>query len=262
MTTACDIVASIEETKGWSINREEGLHHGRWDRPVKNVTLCWKATPEAMEAAGARGDDLIIGHESHYDPYDFDFNAFVTRGWQEWGLNKRRKQTLDKYKLSYLRLHSSVDGLYVGEGFATLLGLGAPVKTANGAPVWDRPECSFAELVEHVKQCTGLPHLRVCPAKGMQQRVHRIGLLFGGSGLDSNVGVQQHLADAGCDVFISGESDNYGFRYGLECGIPTIETSHEVSENTGLRHFCEVLAKRFTELRFTFFENPHTWQMA
>jgi putative NIF3 family GTP cyclohydrolase 1 type 2 len=60
---------------------------------------------------------------------------------------------------------------------------------------------------------------------------------------------------AGCDVFVAGECDNYGFRYAAECGIPTIETSHETSENAGFRHFMGMLQKRFPDLRFTFFEN-------
>jgi len=262
MTTPCDIAAFVEELKGWTINREEGVHHGRWDHQIRSVTMCWKATLDAMEDAGRRGDDLMIGHESLYDPYDFDFNAFVRPGWQSWSLNERRRELLNKHKLTYLRLHSSVDGLYVGEGFAELLNLGAPVKGKNGATVWDRPECTLAELLAHVKTRVGLSPVRVCAPKGMQQRVHRIGLLIGGAGLDANVGAQEHLIAAGCDVFIAGECDNYGFRYAQECGVPTIETSHEVSENPGLRKFHAALEKRFPELRFTFCENSCPYVIA
>ncbi|MBI5725689.1 MAG: Nif3-like dinuclear metal center hexameric protein [Planctomycetes bacterium] len=262
MVTPCDIAAYIEELKGWQINREEGVHHGRWDHRISAVTVCWKATPEALEDAGRRGDDLVIGHESLYDPYDFDFNAFVRPGWQNWGTNERRKKLLQKYNLTFLRLHSSVDGLYVGQGFADMLELGEPTKAHDGAPLWEIEQCPLSDLVRRVKEKTGLPSLRVCAPKGLEQKVSKIGLLIGGAGLDSNVGGQQRLIDAGCDVLISGESDNYGFRFAAENGIPTIETSHEVCENPGLRRFCGVLAGRFTDLRFTFYENPCVWQMA
>ncbi|NLF40818.1 hypothetical protein GX586_15350 [bacterium] len=261
MITACDIIEHFEKLKGWPIGREEGVQHGRWDRPVRNVTVCWKATLAVFAEAGGRGDDLIIGHESLYDPYDFDFNAFVQRGWQEWALNKRRREALDKHNLSYLRLHSTVDQLFIGRGFADMLGLDQPVKADNGAHVWERDECELRELVEYVKKCTGLPLLRVCAPKGLGQRVHRIGLLLGGGGLDSNVGAQQRLADAGCDVLISGESDNYGFRYAQDCGIPTIETSHELCENPGIRLFMKALGEQFKELRITFYENKCPYEI-
>ena len=63
------------------------------------------------------------------------------------------------------------------------------------------------------------------------------------------------------DVFIAGESDSYGFRFSQECGIPMIETSHEVSENPGLRRFTDMLAKAFPELGCHFFENPCVWEV-
>jgi putative NIF3 family GTP cyclohydrolase 1 type 2 len=255
VTTPCDIAAYVEELKGWTLNREEGVQHGRWDHEIRSVTLCWKATPGALEDAGSRGDDMVIGHESLYDPYDFDFNAFVAPGWQGWAINKRRKALLEKHKLTFMRIHTSADGICVGLGFAEWLGLGQWTKAENGALVWDRPECTLAELVAYVKQRTGLPAMRVSNVHSMDHKVRRIGLLGGGCGLDACVAVQERLAAAKCDVFIAGEADNYGFRFGAECGIPIIETSHEIAENPGLRTFMQMLAERFPKLRFTFYEN-------
>jgi putative NIF3 family GTP cyclohydrolase 1 type 2 len=95
----------------------------------------------------------------------------------------------------------------------------------------------------------------------MDRRVKRVGLPWGGMGLFVNVGYQQQLIDQGCDVFIAGETDNYGFRFAQECGIPMIETSHEVSENRGLAHFTEMQAEAFPQMEFRFFENPCVWSM-
>ena len=80
--------------------------------------------------------------------------------------------------------------------------------------------------------------------------MHRVGLPWGGLGLFVNVGYQQRLIEQGCDVFIAGESDNYGFRFAAECGIPMIETSHELSENDGLRRFAEMLSGGFPDVQF------------
>ncbi|NOY75007.1 MAG: hypothetical protein GXP32_04360 [Kiritimatiellaeota bacterium] len=62
----------------------------------------------------------------------------------------------------------------------------------------------------------------------------RVGLPWGGLGLFVNVAYQQFLFEHGCDVFIAGESDNMGFRFAEECGIPMIETSHEVNKKRKL----------------------------
>jgi putative NIF3 family GTP cyclohydrolase 1 type 2 len=61
---------------------------------------------------------------------------------------------------------------------------------------------------------------------------------------------------------ITGESDNYGLRFAAECGIPTIETGHEVSENPGLQHFFRMLQERFPALDVAFYACAPIWVMA
>jgi hypothetical protein len=69
MATANDIIKWVEENQGWAIHHEEGIHHGAGDVEITGVTVCWKASPRAIDAAGKRGDNLIIGHESLHYPY-------------------------------------------------------------------------------------------------------------------------------------------------------------------------------------------------
>ena len=76
-----------------------------------------------------------------------------------------------------------------------------------------------------------------------------------------NVGYQQQLIEQGVDLLIAGETDNYGFRFAQELGIPMIETSHELSENRGLRHFTEMLSQKFPKTEFLFYENKCVWEM-
>jgi putative NIF3 family GTP cyclohydrolase 1 type 2 len=262
MTTPCDIIARFEQLKGWRIGHEEGVHHGRWDASITAVTVCWKATLATLDAAGSRSDDLIIGHESLYDPFDFDFNHFIRSGWQEWGLNKQRRERLERHRLTFLRLHSTVDALYVTKGFAELLQLGEPKATPGGVAYYERPPGPLDSLVHHVKTCVGMDVVRVSAPKGMRQTVSRIGLLIGGAGLCGNIGAQERLIQAGCDVLVSGESDNYGFRYAYECGVPTIETGHELSEMPGIRMFGAALSAEFPHLRVTVVTDSPPWQPA
>jgi putative NIF3 family GTP cyclohydrolase 1 type 2 len=255
MTTSNDIIRWVEALKGRPINHEEGVHHGSGETTVRGVTVCWKAVPAAIETAGARGDDLIIGHESLYYPYYFDFDPDRTPGWPEWGINVRRKAQLERYGLAYLRLHTSIDSLCIETDMGKWLELGEPARTARGTIVWEMPGCTVRELADRAKRLSGLPAIRVSAPNGLDQVVRRAGLLVGGAGLCPNGGAFEPYVQAGCDVLIAGETDNYGFRYAAECGIPLIETSHEVVENPGFAHFAQMLAEAFPDLNVSFYEN-------
>ena len=46
-----------------------------------------------------------------------------------------------------------------------------------------------------------------------------------------------------------------------ECGVPIVETSHEVSENPGLHRLTDMLAAAFPDVDFHFFENRCAWEV-
>ncbi len=260
MTTPNDIIAWVEQLQGRPIHHEEGIHHGAPDIEITGVTVCWKATPGAIAEAGERGDNLLIGHESLHYPYYFDFDPERTPGWREWKVNTRRMERLDRYGQTYLRLHSTIDHLCIAADMAAWLRLGQPSTADGGQAVYEIDECTVGELAAAVKRISGLPALRVSSPTDMDMRVKRVGLLVGGAGLCANGGAYEPGVRAGIDVFIAGEVDNYGFRYATECGVALIETSHEVCENPGFRHFAAMVRERFPRLRVSFYENscPYT----
>jgi len=142
------------------------------------------------------------------------------------------------------------------------LGLGSPVQASGLAKVYEIEPCPLGELVAQVKQRVGMSALRVSAPQGMAQIVHRVGLPWGGLGLFVNVGYQQQVIELGCDALIAGESDDYGFRFSAECGIPMIETGHEISENPGLEHFSRMLQEHFPQITVGFYECQPSWEMA
>jgi putative NIF3 family GTP cyclohydrolase 1 type 2 len=261
MTAIRDIIAFVESRAGHGLNRDEGIHHGPGDRAVRGVTVSWMATPDAIRAAGASGHELLISHERLYYPYDVVIAASAPAGWREWKVNRQRRQLLDEFGLSFLRVHGCADEICLLDEFVALLGLGAPVFADGILRVYEIAPCPLSDLVGRVKERTGLPGVRVAAAGDPLRPVRRVGVPWGGLGLFVNVGYQQRLVELGCDVMIAGESDNYGFRFAVECGIPMIETSHELSENVGLRRFTGMLGEAFADVAFRFHENACIWHI-
>ena len=259
--TVQDIIGYVETLTGHSLNRDEGVHHGFPASDVSGATMCWMTTPAAIASAGRRGDDLLIGHESLYYPYDVVNRTDQPAGWRDWQTNSQRRAALERYDLTFLRLHGSVDEICIFDEFARLMGLGEPAYVDGWVKVFEIRECSLEELIARVKEKTKMESLRVSRPAAFNSPVRRVGLPLGGLGLFVNVSYQQRLIEQNCDVFIAGESDNYGFRFSQECGIPMIGTGHEISENPGLRRFTEMLARAFPALRWRFFENPCVWEV-
>jgi putative NIF3 family GTP cyclohydrolase 1 type 2 len=262
VTHISDIIQYVESEAGHRLNRDEGIQHGNADRLVRGATVAWMASPDAIRAAGAARHDLLIGHESLYYPYDAVIAENPPMGWREWKVNRHRYDLLERYQLSFVRLHGCVDKICIFDKFAEQLDLGQAVYADGLVKVYEITPCPLGDLVERVKKSMGMAHVRVAPWGAARRIVHRVGLPWGGLGLCINVGYQQQLVEQGCDVFIAGESDSYGFHFAAECGIPMIETSHEISENPGLRDFTARLAAAFPGVAFKFYENNCVWEVA
>ncbi len=262
MTTINDIIRYVESMTGHPLNSDEGVHFGERDKEVKTALICWMATKGAIEAAGEVNADLLITHESLYFPYDAAVRDDNPAGWQDWPVNKQRRELLEKYSLTALRIHGSADEICIFDAFRRQLGL--PEAAIDGGQYnykrFDIESVSLGELIQRVKRSVKMPHIRFSAPKGLQQKVSKIGLLWGGIGLFVNVINQAKLLELGCDVFIAGEADDYGFRFARDQGVPLIETSHEVSENEGLRELCDILTEKFPQTKFVFYENQCPWR--
>lgn len=261
MPTIQEVIATIERLVGHPLNHDEGLHYGTADREVERILVCWMATPEALNRAAELGASLVIAHESLYYPYDAAVRSDNPPGWEDWPTNSQRRAQLAAHNLSLMRVHGSADELCIYDAFAQMLGLGEPIAGEGLTRVFAIAPCPLADLVAHVKAATGMAALRVAAPRGLEQVVSRVGLPWGGMALFVNVSYQQQLIALGCDVMIAGESDNYGLRFGAELGISLIETSHEVSENPGLRVFAQRLAA-VLGLPVSYYENSLIWCMA
>lgn len=263
MASAHDIIRHIETLTQHPLYRDEGVHHGDADRAAQKAVVCWMASADAIAFAGATGADLLIVHEGLYYPYSAEvYGRTYAPGWERWPTNVRRRELLERHRLTLMRAHTSADEICLFDAFAEVLGLGVPtIVRGPYTKAFDVEPQPLRTMIERVKRCLNMPLLRVSAPQGLEQIVRRVGLPWGGLGLFVNVAYQQSLIDMNADCFIGGESDSYAFRFAADSGIPFIETGHELSENPGLRRFSELLGQRFPETVFTFYECASIWRI-
>ncbi len=261
MTTVADILSYVTARSGHPLNADEGVRYGSAETEVERVLVCFVPSVPALQYAGEHGYDLVLGHEKLYSPYDPLVSRESHPDWPSWAPNAARCELLERHGLTYARVHGTLDELVVFDVFAALLGLGTPCYERGFAKVYEISPRTVGELLQDVKRRTGLAQVRASLPQGPRQLVHRVGLPWGGLGLFVNVAYQQEVIEQGVDVLIAGESDDYGFRFSADVGIPMIETSHIASEGPGLCRFADQLRAEMPALQVDYFVNAPAWEV-
>ncbi|MCY4437882.1 MAG: Nif3-like dinuclear metal center hexameric protein [Chloroflexi bacterium] len=240
---------------------DEGILFGDREQEVGGIQVCWMASLDAIEHAKEAGANLIIAHEDLYFPSWRPPHSTTPVEYLSWRVNQRRIGLLAESGIAVIRAHGMLDRHCIFTAFAERLSLGKPaVDEGPYLKAYDLPPgTTYGALVEHVKSALGMEAVRATPYDPTAT-VRRAGLPWGGLGLFVNVGYMQSTLKYGCDVFIAGESDNYGMHFALDSGVPMIETSHEVSENPGLAIFAQELQARLPEVPVHYYENQMPWR--
>ena len=251
----------IQELGAGQLGGEEQLFFGRHDREIRRALVCWMSSVDALRIAVARKCELVLCHETVLYPNGAPLVS-APADYMTWETNRRRLELIEKGDLLVQRLHASLDRICIFDDFARKLGLGAPsADRGNLVRAYDIPPVRFDRLVERAKRAVGMQRLRVSPRAG-HRMVRRVGLPWGGLGLFVNVGYPAALERLGCDCFICGEIDCYTMHFARDSGVLFIETSHDASENIGLRHFTGMAARRFPGVKFHCFANRVPWAVA
>ena len=247
----------LVEMNGGELGNEEYFTFGAVNDEITKIVVSWCVDDETVDFAIKNKCNFILHHESLLHPYPI-WSA-LERNYLGWKVNADKLARLGANKINTFRLHCTMDKLTIYKTFAEKLGLR---KVRDGRGIYDAVFSSqFAtagELAAHAKKVMNMPSIRF--AGNPDQKISNIGLAFGGIGLFVNVGSVQKMIENGADVIIAGESDNMGFRFCTEQNIPVIELSHEVTENPGIKVFCDELQKKIPSVEVLFFENKQVWQ--
>ncbi|MFH1613743.1 MAG: Nif3-like dinuclear metal center hexameric protein [Planctomycetota bacterium] len=264
MVILSDIIRYIENKAGHKLYEDEGIKFGEVRKnTVKGITICWTVSPDAIRWAAERGHNIILCHEALTQPYP-SFEKSKQRKYLAWPTNMQRIDLLVKNNITVCRVHFTMDELYIYKAFCEQIGAAkiiAENEESAFAKIYSIEQISYIDLIVRIKKLFKLNGIRA--TNGSPDKIIKtIGVAWGGLGLFVNVGYMESLIELGdIDVMICGETDNYGMRFCKEIGIDVIETSHEISENDGLRIFTKDLAAEFPTLDIKFFENKTIWSM-
>ncbi|NQU44820.1 Nif3-like dinuclear metal center hexameric protein [bacterium] len=260
MITPQDVIHFVEARTGHPIGREEGLTFGPRAQELTGVTVAWTCDESVIQRAVQAGHNCIVHHEELVMPLP-GFSSDLYRHSLSWPANVKRLGLLSRHDITTIRMHASLDELYIFDAFARQLRLGNPIENAvqYSHKVYASPVPTFGALVEHVKECMSMAGMRVS-THDLDRPVNRIGLPWGGLGLFVNVHYVQMALDLGADTLIYGESDNLAMRMATESGAAFIETSHEISEAQGLEDFARHLNDSL-DVTCAYTPVPCVWRM-
>ena len=240
------------------LNSDEGILFGNGGQEVEGIQVSWMATLKAIENAHKVGTNLMLVHEALFYPYPFE-QVPRPKEYLSWSVNQKRLHLLSKHQITVIRFHGTLDEICILDDFAKALGLSKATIVEEGlVKLYDVEPITVGAMIEKVKNSLHLDSVRVTPCD-LKKEVSRIGLPWGGLGLLVNVDYQERLLKHNPDLFISGETDSYAMHFAIDADVVMIETSHEVSENIGLKNFTNRLKQDIKNIPVTFYENRKPW---
>jgi putative NIF3 family GTP cyclohydrolase 1 type 2 len=235
---------------------EEGFRFGDPSVEVAGILVTWMATLDAIRSAADSRRNLIVCHEDPFFPYS---GAGALETSITWRVNRERIRLCAGHGITILRAHGTLDRTCVVDEFARAAGLrGSDFREEGLARTFTIPEIALAAFAEQVRANLGLPRVRV--VGDLDRRITKVGVAVGGIGLSFNIAFWETLLRHGAQVVLTGETDEYAMHYAADNDIGIVETTHAISENPGLRRFCDVLRERFPEVPVEFFECGVAWQ--
>ncbi|MCM8762337.1 MAG: Nif3-like dinuclear metal center hexameric protein [Candidatus Omnitrophica bacterium] len=240
---------------GWlgKFHQEEGLLYGDEKQIIKGITVCWMVTKKVIEFSVKKRNNLIISHEDIFFPPDYVFSAK-----RKGIVSSERISLLKKHKISVIRIHYLADRYCVLDDFAIVLSLGKPVVKRGPHRVYEIKEITLQKFASNVKRHLNLEKVRITGSPGW--KVKRIGGLWGGLGLSINAVFIDEILRYNVDTVIAGEVDEYTMRALKDMNIGIVEVGHEISEETGLKHFTRDLQEKIKTIPVSYCSNdiPYT----
>jgi len=260
MTKVSDICAFIEQIAPLAMGNptdEYGLIVGDPGKLVRRGGVCWLPDSRVLARMEAAGIDMVVSHEhlwlrpQRHSPWYSHEAALEDKVGQI-----KRRAIYERTGMAALRLHSPWDAkpeVGVRDQCARWLGLGSRLAGGKYTGVYGVDPITLGALTARINHLMpdGVPARLFGPADRV---VSRVGLAYGGLG-GNQINIAEELQFLGAEVIVFGDLIEEIALPALELDIPVIETLHGLTEEPGMRSLMRLLAERFTDVDWRFFES-------
>ena len=213
-----------------------GLQVGGADQ-VTRLAFAVDASLATFKAARSAGAQMLVVHHG----------LFWSKPIMVTGIHLRRLQTLLDAGLSLYAAHLPLD---FHERVGNNATLARWLKLEGVEPFGDykghpagfagrlSQSCSVEQFAAQVEQSLGEPVLRIWPFG--PRTVQTVGIVSGGAGI-----LVSQAADAGVDVYLTGEVSHVAYHEARELGVNVVYGGHYGTETAGLKSLAEHLSDRF-----------------
>ena len=212
---------------------------------IRKIGYATNLTPETAKGAKNAGVDALI---THHDAWGFIY-----------GMREDCHSALSEWGIAHFYAHLPLDAAPFGTAASLIHGLGATV-TSGIAKQSEHPQgmvgaysspMSVDNVAEHMRSLT---HEECKVWKCGPTQIRSIGVVTGGGSLTSFV---KDAADAGCELYITGEQSLYLIQYCMSIGMNLIVGSHTFTELPGVRSLAEKLQIRHPDVQIAEIPESH-----
>lgn len=227
-----------------------GLEFGSADMKVKGMVVSWSPNLDVINKTIDLGANLIIAHE--WLVYRYLGNKWIEKELptSDKKVNLNRTKLLTEHEISVLKYHSNLDIAPGGiaDSFCEHLGFNKLLRKGKLVRVYEETPVKLSTLARFVLKKLEIPFVRVYG--DLERKVSHVGIAVGGLGQIFTYA--DDFVNAEAEVIIFGEALAYSEIYCYESGYSCIVTSHEASEDPGMRKLAQLLKKRFPETMVTY----------
>ena len=216
-------------------------------KEIRRVAVCMFPTLRVLREVTAWGADLMIPHEP---TFNHGFDEII-----ENPVTLAKKQLLEESGLTIYRLHDfmhAMDPDLIHSGLTGALGLSGHYEDKNHF-VLDTP-ISAVELAERMENELGMDHIRICGSRN-----HKATKLIVACGATGHSYLET-IRNGNFELMIVGEMCEWNEgEYIRDWAELTDDKSalflgHALSERDGMKHLTHLLASRYPDIEFRYFE--------
>jgi putative NIF3 family GTP cyclohydrolase 1 type 2 len=255
--TCADLLRPVEEEIGcgYMLWPDGGFYNGSVKTRLEGVLVTWMADVPALEQAARTGCNVVVCHEPLFaeekneePPYRW-LTPDPGVATPPWHPNSKKRMLIAKRNLTVLQCHYGLDRFSHFKATNAAFGLTTPCYDHGWESVFELPQAvTVGSLAARLKQRLKIKGT-VRVVGDLRRRVRRVMNLWGGLGLKANLYWVRQGIQHGAEVGICGEMDEAFMHFATDAGLALIETSHQLSEEIGMRCYADCLRRLYPRLR-------------